>query len=100
MKRGADRCRTAANMMQFNCPHCGPRAQGEFIYERTVDSVVTLDMPAEAAMETLFTRNNPRGIDDEIWRHTFGCRAWMIVSRHRVTNDIISVHAVGPEVLP
>jgi sarcosine oxidase delta subunit len=50
-------------MMQFNCPHCGPRAQGEFVYERTVDSVVALDMPAEAAMQTLFTRNNPRGID-------------------------------------
>ena len=36
-------------MMQINCPHCGPRAQAEFIYERTVDSVVALDAAPEEA---------------------------------------------------
>ena len=87
-------------MMQIICPHCGPRAQGEFIYERTVDSDVTLDAAPDAAMETLFTRNNPRWMDDEIWRHTFGCRAWMVLTRHRVTNEISAVRAVGPEALP
>ena len=37
-------------MMQIPCPHCGPRAQAEFIYERTVDSVVALDASPEDAM--------------------------------------------------
>jgi heterotetrameric sarcosine oxidase delta subunit len=87
-------------MMQLTCPHCGPRAQAEFVYERTVDSVVPLDAAPEDAMTTLFTRTNPRGVDDEIWRHTFGCRAWMVITRHRVTNDITHVRAVGPETLP
>lgn len=87
-------------MMQITCPHCGPRAQGEFVYERTVDSVVTLDMGPEAAMETLFTRANPRGLDEEVWRHSFGCRAWMVLTRHRVTHAIEAVRAVGPEALP
>lgn len=86
--------------MQITCPHCGPRAQAEFVYERTVDSVVTLDVSSEAAMETLFTRANPRGEDEEIWRHTYGCRAWLVMTRHRVTNDITAIHAVGPEALP
>lgn len=86
--------------MQFTCPHCGPRAQSEFIFERTVDSVVPLNAAPEAAMTTLFTRNNPRGIDEEIWRHTYGCRAWLVITRHRVTNDITSVRSVGPETLP
>jgi heterotetrameric sarcosine oxidase delta subunit len=86
--------------MQINCPHCGPRAQGEFVYERTVDSVVALDMAPDVAMATLFTRSNPRGLDEEIWRHTFGCRAWMILTRHRVTHVIEAVRAVGPEALP
>jgi len=27
-------------MYRITCPHCGPRAQSEFTYERTVDSVV------------------------------------------------------------
>ena len=86
--------------MQIRCPHCGSRAQGEFIYERTVDSVVPLNAAPEEAMKTLFTRSNPRGPDEEIWRHTFGCRAWMVLTRHRVTNEISTVRAVGPEALP
>ena len=87
-------------MMQIACPHCGPRAQAEFVYERTVDSVATLDASPEDAMKTLFTRSNPRGVDDEIWRHSYGCRAWMVITRHRVTNEITAVLAVGPEALP
>jgi heterotetrameric sarcosine oxidase delta subunit len=87
-------------MMQITCPHCGPRAQGEFVYERTVDSVVTLDMAPDEAMTTLFSRTNPRGLDEEIWRHTFGCRAWMVLTRHRVTHAIEAIRAVGPEALP
>jgi heterotetrameric sarcosine oxidase delta subunit len=87
-------------MMQITCPHCGPRAQAEFVYERTVDSVVALDAAPEAAMKTLFTRDNSRGVDEEIWRHTFGCRAWMILARHRVTNEVTAIRAVGPEALP
>ena len=87
-------------MMQITCPHCGPRAQTEFVYGRTVDSVVPLDAEPADAMRTLFTRNNPRGADEEIWRHTFGCRAWMVLTRHRVTHVIEAVRAVGPEALP
>jgi heterotetrameric sarcosine oxidase delta subunit len=87
-------------MMQITCPHCGPRAQSEFVYERTVDSVVSLDASPDEAMETLFTRANPRGVDEEIWRHTFGCRAWILLTRHRVTHVIEAVRAVGPEALP
>ena len=86
-------------MMQITCPHCGPRAQAEFVYERTVDSVVSLDATPDAAMKALFTRTNPRGVDQEIWRHSFGCRAWMIISRDRVTNEIAAIRAVGPEAL-
>jgi heterotetrameric sarcosine oxidase delta subunit len=87
-------------MMLINCPHCGPRAQSEFIYERTVDSVAPAGVSRDEAMQTLFTRGNPRGVDEEIWRHTFGCRAWMVVTRQRVTNEISHVRAVGPEALP
>jgi len=87
-------------MMLIPCPHCGPRAQSEFIYERTVDSIVPLNAPVDEAMAKLFTRNNPRGVDDEIWRHTYGCRAWMVLTRHRVTNEISECRAIGPEALP
>ncbi len=85
--------------MQIDCPHCGPRSQVEFVYERTVDSVVALDAAPDDAMAALFTRNNPRGIDEEIWRHGFGCRAWLVLTRDRVTNIVSGVRAGAPESL-
>ena len=87
-------------MMLITCPHCGPRAQAEFTYERTVDSVVRPDAEPAQAMETLFARANPRGLDEELWRHIFGCRAWLVMTRHRVTHAIETISAVGPEALP
>ena len=87
-------------MLLIACPHCGPRAQAEFTYERTVDSVVQPDADPAQAMEQLFSRANPRGLDDEIWRHTFGCRAWLVMTRNRVTHEMEAVRAVGPEALP
>ena len=87
-------------MLLIDCPHCGPRAQVEFVYERTVDSVVQPDAPAAEAMERLFTRANPRGLDNEIWRHSFGCRAWLVLARHRSTHQITTIRAIGPEALP
>ena len=86
-------------MMRIDCPNCGARAQSEFTYERTVDSIVTPDMSPDDAMRMLYTRANPRGVDDELWRHTFGCRAWLVLRRHRVTHVIEDIRAVGPEAL-
>ena len=78
-------------MLLIDCPHCGPRAQVEFAYERTLDSIVTLDMAPDEAMRTLYRRANPRGWDEELWRHGFGCRQWLVLKRHRVTHAIDSV---------
>lgn len=83
-------------MLQIDCPYCGPRAQVEFAYERTLDSIVTLAMPAEEAVARLYARANPRGLDDELWRHGFGCRQWIVLRRHRVSHEIVSVAAYAP----
>ena len=78
-------------MLLIHCPHCGPRAQAEFAYERTLDSVVTLDMPADEAIARLYARANPRGPDDELWRHSYGCRQWLVMRRDRRTHEILSL---------
>ena len=83
-------------MLQINCPYCGERAQIEFGYERTLDSIVTLDMAANEAVTRLYARANPRGLDDELWRHSFGCRQWLVLRRHRQTHEITSVAAFDP----
>lgn len=85
-------------MMLIDCPCCGPRAQIEFAYERTLDSIVTLDMPADEAVIRLYARANPRGLDDELWQHRLGCRQWLVLRRDRRTHDIISVAAYDPAV--
>ncbi|HEX8447247.1 MAG TPA: sarcosine oxidase subunit delta [Sphingomonas sp.] len=83
-------------MMQIVCPFCGPRAQAEFAYERTLDSIVTLAMSAEDAVARLYARANPRGEDDELWRHGFGCRQWIVLSRDRRTHRILSAAFYDP----
>ena len=87
-------------MLLIDCPHCGPRAQEEFTYERTMDSVVRIGDEPGAAIAALYSRANPRGEDDEIWRHTLGCRGWMVLRRDRVSHAIVAVRALGPEALP
>lgn len=86
-------------MMQIPCPHCGPRAQEEFVYERALESLIVPGADDEVAMERLFTRTNRKGVDDELWRHTMGCRAWLVVTRDRVTHEISATRAIGPEAL-
>lgn len=86
-------------MMQLPCPHCGPRDQAEFVYERVLESVIVPGADDATAVETLFARTNPRGADEELWRHIFGCRAWLVLTRHRVTNEISAVRPIGPEAL-
>ena len=87
-------------MLLITCPHCGPRAQTEFVYERTVDAIVQPDADPAEAMAALFTRANPRGLDEEMWRHTYGCRAWLVMTRHRATHEITAIRPIGPEALP
>jgi heterotetrameric sarcosine oxidase delta subunit len=86
-------------MLLIPCPHCGPRAQAEFVYERALESVIVPGADDDAAMARLYARTNPRGVDEELWRHTFGCRAWLVLTRHRVTHEITAVRPIGPETL-
>jgi sarcosine oxidase subunit delta len=87
-------------MLLIACPYCGDRAQAEFVYERSADSVVPLDAEPAAAVQALFTRANPRGVDEEIWRHTHGCGGWLLMRRDRVSHAIEWVRPLGPKVLP
>jgi len=82
------------------CPHCGNRAQAEFVYERSADSVVSLDAEPAVAVAALFSRANLRGVEEEIWRHTHGCGSWMLIRRDRVSHAIEWVKPIGSEALP
>ncbi len=78
-------------MLLIHCPHCGPRAQAEFIFERPVETIVGIDAPPAELIEKLYTRANARGVSVELWRHARGCRAWLRIERHSVSHVITSV---------
>jgi sarcosine oxidase subunit delta len=74
--------------MLIICPHCGPRDLAEFAFERPIESIVALDAPVDAAVRALFSRENPRGRSRELWRHAYGCRAWLRLERDTATHEI------------
>jgi sarcosine oxidase subunit delta len=83
-------------MLLIACPLCGPRAGAEFTFERPVESILPLTACTEEATERLFTRDNPRGPSAELWRHAYGCRAWIVLTRNTSTHDITDIRLFEP----
>jgi heterotetrameric sarcosine oxidase delta subunit len=71
------------------CPHCGPRNSDEFVWagERHHRPDPTATTPAEWRAY-LYERLNPAGWTTETWYHRFGCRRYLAVERHTVSNEI------------
>ncbi|MFM9887989.1 MAG: sarcosine oxidase subunit delta [Burkholderiales bacterium] len=81
-------------MLLLPCPHCGPRAEIEFVCggeltERPADPSM-LDPNAWAAF--VFTRTNAKGVVRERWWHAHGCRNWFAVARDTSTNEIFALN--------
>lgn len=87
-------------MIVIPCPHCGPRNHDEFTYGG--DAVELAQQPAADAPPAdwtahVYLRGNPRGAHRELWRHSFGCGAFLIVERDTRTHDVIASHFAGDE---
>ncbi len=79
--------------MPITCPFCGPRDQREFTIK---GSAIALERPdseewSEAWNDYLHLRENPAGRTRELWQHTGGCSAWLVVERDTTTHEIYSV---------
>lgn len=82
-------------MIRIPCPHCGLRDHSEFTY--LGDATVSRPTDDDAGDWTsgskwshyLYTRDNPRGIHEELWHHGWGCRAWLVVTRNTATHEVI-----------
>ncbi|MHB1928279.1 MAG: sarcosine oxidase subunit delta [Acidimicrobiales bacterium] len=79
-------------MMRIPCPFCGPRNSNEFAYKgeskRRPDPAVATPEDWRAY---LYTPDNPEGWVREGWVHRAGCRRYLKVERHTLTNEIRSV---------
>ncbi|MEP5761774.1 MAG: sarcosine oxidase subunit delta [Litoreibacter sp.] len=80
--------------MRIKCPYCGERDRREFYVKGAVD---TAEHPkdAEAVHRALHLRANVAGVIRELWHHEGGCRAWLVVERHTLTHEIISVQGAA-----
>jgi methylglutamate dehydrogenase subunit B len=80
--------------MRINCPHCGERSLDEFAYHG--DATVTRPYPAAPTAMTdfiayAFERTNAATGHRELWYHSAGCHAFLVVTRNLLTHAITSV---------
>jgi heterotetrameric sarcosine oxidase delta subunit len=85
-------------MMLVHCPHCGPRNASEFrsrgeVRRRPDGEVIA---PSEWR-RYLYVRRNPAGWTTETWFHQAGCRRFLTVERHTLTNEIRAVRPPLPD---
>lgn len=92
-------------MLRIPCPYCGVRDHAEFDYAGDATVVyppmaapegVDEDAHRQAWYEAVYLRDDPKGPHRELWRHSRGCRCWIIVERDTVTHEITSARLAHP----
>ena len=83
--------------MRLPCPICGDRDRREFYYQ---GDAVALDRPEQDADgaawdDYLHNRDNPAGETRDLWHHSAGCGAWIVVTRNTVTHAVSGAKLVG-----
>lgn len=78
--------------MRINCPLCGERDLREFTYR---GSARLMNRPGPRATardwhEYIHVRDNPAGLNRELWHHSMGCRSWIVAQRSTVTHEFKS----------
>ncbi|MCH2076942.1 MAG: sarcosine oxidase subunit delta [Rhodobacteraceae bacterium] len=79
--------------MRLKCPICGERDSREFTY---MGHASMLERPAPDAGDVvwddyLHNRENIAGVVEELWQHTEGCGAWLVVQRDTRTHEVLGV---------
>lgn len=79
--------------MRIECPCCGLRDHGEFVYggdaTRARPSLDNANL--DHWSDYVFMRANPCGQHLEYWQHASGCRQWILVKRDTLSHRIASV---------
>jgi methylglutamate dehydrogenase subunit B len=82
--------------MRISCPHCGARDLREFSYLGDAKPERP-DPAASAALEQfntyVYIRDNPAGLQTELWYHAAGCQTWLVVARDTRSHAILSVRS-------
>jgi sarcosine oxidase subunit delta len=86
--------------MRIKCPYCGERDADEFGYLGAAKLKRPDPNTADAGRtfyEYVYLRDNPAGLNAELWYHRGGCRSWLNVERDTRTHEIKSVALARPD---
>ena len=88
--------------MRIHCPLCGPRDLREFTYRGAALPRPPANAPPEDWDAYLHLRDNPAGPTKELWQHSAGCLAWIVVHRDTASHEILGseLAASSPAVRP
>lgn len=87
-------------MLLIKCPWCGDRDESEFNYGGEAGIVRPLEpdkLTDEEWADYLFMRKNPKGLHQEQWNHSAGCRRWFNAERDTVTYRINRTWRIGED---
>jgi sarcosine oxidase subunit delta len=86
-------------MLLIYCPHClEHREEEEFSYggEAHISRPIEPEnLSDEEWGDYLFFRKNPKGIHQEMWCHSAGCRKYFNATRNTLTYEILETYKVG-----
>lgn len=84
-------------MKRLGCPLCGLRDHYEFTFGGPAHIVRPDPVKcSESEWATyLFYRENPRGLHQERWCHTYGCGQWFLIARDTVTHRIERAYPIS-----
>ena len=77
--------------MRITCPICGERDMREFTYRGAALPTPSLEADVDTWVDHVHLRANPAGVLRELWQHTMGCGAWLVVTRNTITHEILDV---------
>jgi methylglutamate dehydrogenase subunit B len=67
----------------LDCPFCGPRPLGEFVFRKTMPNA------GNDAISRTYLRHDSATESHEEWQHVLGCRAWLRVVRNPSNGSIV-----------
>jgi sarcosine oxidase subunit delta len=71
------------------CPHCGLRPVEEFVYGEIPEVPDSIRDEDARDLDRAFMLNNPEGVQEEAWFHSYGCRRWLRIRRDTRTDEIV-----------